>query len=59
MNDNIMKETASVRQTKIFRKMSVTKKIELLDHFFRLGKELNKNDHKAISRQHKLGFRSA
>lgn len=54
-----MKESPNVRQTKIFRKMSVTKKIELLDQFFSFAKELKKNDHKTISRRNKLGLGSA
>lgn len=53
-----MKETPNERQTKIFRKMSVTKKIELLDQFFRFAKELKQNDHKTIYRRSKLRFRS-
>lgn len=54
-----MKDTPNVRQTKIFRKMSLTRKIELLDQFFSLAKELNQNDDKTISHSNKLRFGQA
>ncbi len=44
LNKDLKLSKKSVRdiQDEIFRKMSVDKKLSLLDEFFRLGKELQK-----------------
>lgn len=55
-----MKETAIERQNKIFRKMSASKKIKMVDDFYRYSLKLQKNnDHSKVHQSNKLCFRSA